>query len=102
MQKLGYEATIVENGSIVLDKLASEEYNAVIMDISMPQMDGIEASKAIRKNPEIINNQIPILIISGNSSDYLSEICTKHDINGFICKPFRFAELKGKLENLLK
>jgi len=101
MKKLGYNATIVENGSFVVDKLRSEDFDAVIMDISMPKMDGIEASKVIRAGTEIRNPNIPILLISGNSSEYLSEVCTKNNINSYICKPFRYNELKEKLEQII-
>ena len=50
MDRLGHTSKIANNGKIALDVLSNEDFDAVLMDIEMPEMDGIEATEAIRKN----------------------------------------------------
>ena len=85
--------TIVENGRAALKKIATENYDLILMDINMPELDGIEASKIIRNRKE--NRNIPIIAITGEKEDidfYLSS-----GINDYIVKPFKTKELYSKI-----
>jgi PAS domain S-box-containing protein len=93
----GINVTHVENGKLALEKLEKEEYDLVLMDLHMPVMDGIEASRIIRKseNPKIRN--IPIVALT---AAIMSESHDKIDdlyINDYVLKPFKPHDLFDRI-----
>ncbi|MEQ8425309.1 MAG: ATP-binding protein, partial [Cyclobacteriaceae bacterium] len=81
------EADIAENGYVALEKVRSNEYDIILMDIQMPVMDGFEATKAIKMSGAP-RNQIPIIALSANSSAKDREKCIAAGMNECIGKPF--------------
>ncbi|MEK7128407.1 MAG: response regulator [Patescibacteria group bacterium] len=93
----GYEVETVKNGQELLEKLATEEFDAVIADNTMPVMSGIEALKKIRENARFKN--LPVIIQSGYEE--IKE--TVERLGGiFIQKPFSFDEFKKEVEKALE
>ncbi|MBK9389087.1 MAG: response regulator [Bacteroidetes bacterium] len=95
----GVKVTHAENGQIALEKLRSENFDLILMDLQMPVMDGIEASKRIREsdNPQIRN--IPIVALTAAiMSESHDKIETLH-INDYVLKPFKPHDL---FERILK
>jgi PAS domain S-box-containing protein len=95
----GVKVTHAENGQIALEKLKSENFDLILMDLQMPVMDGIEASKRIREsdNPKIKN--IPIVALTAAiMSESHDKIETLH-INDYVLKPFKPHDL---FERILK
>ena len=93
----GVIVTHAENGQIVLDILEEEEFNLILMDLHMPVLDGIEASRIIRNstNPKIKN--IPIIALTAaimsESHDKIEDL----NINDYVLKPFKPKDLYDKL-----
>ncbi|MEQ9064783.1 MAG: tetratricopeptide repeat protein [Vicingaceae bacterium] len=87
---------MAENGKIVLDKLSQADYDMVLMDVNMPEMDGHEATKAIRK---LDNDKKNIPIIALTASVLSSDIhqCLESGMNDYIPKPFKREELLSTL-----
>lgn len=102
MKRLNFDPTVVNDGTEAVEILKKEEFMAVIMDISMPTMDGIEASRIVRSSDEIIQNNIPIILLSGNSPEHLQQVCNENDIDAFLSKPFRLAEMRETLAKVLE
>lgn len=100
LTKLGHVSVIVDNGIDVLKKLEAENFDVLILDLSLPLMDGIETSNQIRTGGRVLNPNIPIVILSGSSPDYLRDVCNKYKMNTYLTKPFRFGELKNVLEQI--
>ncbi|MBK8809042.1 MAG: response regulator [Bacteroidales bacterium] len=83
----GFETSCVENGQEVIEKLESETFNLLLLDISMPILDGIETTLRIRKLKND-NANIPIILISGNNAEYLANTCREIGATDFIVKPY--------------
>lgn len=82
--------------------LAKEHHPALIlMDVVMPGMNGFQATREIRKDPDPAISAIPVLIMSGNAQPTEEFWSTKIKANGFISKPFNDAELFSYMERLL-
>lgn len=85
-----YDIVAVKNGKQVLEKLASEHFDMILMDINMPIMDGIECTKAIRKLEDSEKAGIPIVAITGNYKNYTMDDFKKAGLNDYIQKPLDY------------
>ncbi|AWW31731.1 response regulator [Echinicola strongylocentroti] len=85
-----YEITAVKNGKEVLDKLADEDYDLILMDINMPKMDGIECTKAIRALKDPKKATIPVIAITGNYKNYTMEDFKQAGLNDYLQKPLDY------------
>ncbi len=83
---------IAENGLVAVEKCRAYDYDLILMDIQMPVMNGIEASKKIRERSEI-----PIIAMSAHASESESQRCRDVGINDYLSKPFKPEELKNKV-----
>lgn len=90
LNKLGYEIDLVDNGKKVLEKLIISVYDVILMDIQMPVMDGLEATKIIR---EIKYEQPFIVALTANAMPEEKDIYLKNGMDGYISKPMKVAEL---------
>jgi signal transduction histidine kinase len=90
---------IAENGKIAVDMASKSDYNIVLMDIQMPEMDGFEATKQIRKLQAPKNN-IPILAMTANVTSEEVAKCFECGMNAYISKPFDTQDLLNKIGNL--
>jgi CheY-like chemotaxis protein len=71
------------------------------MDITMPQMDGIECTKAIRKLTDPRKNSIPIIAITGNAANHTPEDFRKFGFNEFIQKPLNYDLVLATVKKIL-
>jgi len=74
-----------ENGAIAVQRLSKSDYDLILMDMQMPVMDGITATKAIRSNPRFAS--IPILAMTANAMDRDREMCLAAGMNDHLAKP---------------
>ena len=85
-----YEMKAARNGKQVLEILEKEDFDLILMDLSMPVLDGIECTKAIRALSDPIKSKLPIIAISGNINNYTIDEFRKIGFNEFIQKPLDF------------
>lgn len=85
LEQVGANVTVAENGVQALDKLADAEFDLVIMDIQMPEMDGYEATSEIRKNPTLTD--LPVIAMSANVLQEDVNRCKEVGMNDYISKP---------------
>ena len=92
LKRAGHRVTIAGDGREAVELVARERFDVVLMDMHMPEMDGIEATRAIRALPAPIS-QVPIVALTaaGASSDIQS--CLEAGMNYFLVKPFRMERL---------
>ena len=84
-----YEVDLAINGRIAIDMAQAADYAAIIMDIEMPEVDGIAATQAIREQEQAANRSpVPILGISGHNMTSIRTLCMKAGMNELIVKPF--------------
>jgi two-component system sensor histidine kinase/response regulator len=94
LQRMGYQPAMAEDGQIALDKLNAGNYNLVLMDVQMPNIDGLEATRIIRKKKII---QPVIIALTANALTGDREICLAAGMDGYIGKPLKPEELMNKL-----
>jgi PAS domain S-box-containing protein len=96
LKKIGYRADLAANGLEVLQALERLHYDVVLMDVQMPEMDGLEATRAIRKRlpPE---DQPRIIAITAYALEGDREKCLKAGMDGYISKPVNVNELEDAL-----
>ncbi|MEQ9423833.1 MAG: response regulator [Cyclobacteriaceae bacterium] len=101
LQIQNYEIIGVKNGEQVLEKLASDNYDLILMDINMPIMNGMDCSASIRKLDDKAKSQIPIIAITGNAANYTIEDFKSVGINDYLPKPLNFDNLVETVKKYL-
>lgn len=101
LQKLIKNIDIANNGKEALDKFGLTKYDLILMDIQMPVMDGILATKKIRELEASTNQHTPIIAITANALAGDKENCLAAGMNDYISKPFQTEMLIQKMKNLL-
>lgn len=100
LAKLGYKPETAENGQIAVDNFINNDYELIFMDVLMPVMDGIEATKAIRK---LTKSQPRIIAITANAMHEDRQICLEAGMDDYMSKPFEITLLMKVLaETALK
>jgi two-component system, sensor histidine kinase and response regulator len=93
--KMGYQAQVVENGLQVLEQLEQQTFDLILMDMQMPEMDGLEATAKIRSTPLIA--QPLIFALTANTMQGDEEICLRAGMDDYIGKPIKLEELMDKM-----
>ncbi|MBI4256868.1 response regulator [Candidatus Uhrbacteria bacterium] len=94
------DASKAEAGKIEVEMVSSELPDLIVMDIRMPQMDGLQAASRIRTNPK--TQAIPILAATAKALPGDREKCLASGCGGYIAKPFTHKELEAAIKRLLK
>jgi CheY-like chemotaxis protein len=102
LKKLGVRADIVANGAEALRALELNPYDLVFMDVRMPVMDGLEATRQIR-NPQsgVLNHAIPVIAMTANAMVSDRQRCLEAGMLGFVAKPVSLDTLREALEQWL-
>jgi len=102
LEKIGHRTDLAENGKIAVEMFSRNVYDLVLMDIFMPEMDGLEATREIRAIESAAKNREPVYIcaITANTSSEDEEKCFSAGMNGYITKPFKLEELNRVLSLL--
>jgi len=92
LKKFGYLADIANNGAEALNMISSQNYDLLFMDMQMPVMDGITATKAIRQNA-MLQSQPKIVAMTANVMPEDVQSCLDVGMNDYISKPIRTDEI---------
>ena len=96
LRRLGYDADVVENGREVLDALERERYDVVLMDVQMPELDGLEATRQIRERRG--SSDAPrIIAMTANAMEGDRDECLAAGMDDYLSKPIRPEELSRAL-----
>ncbi len=87
IKKLGHSVEVAENGCEVLESLKTNSYDLILMDIAMPEMDGLEATRRIREGVEGIDPEIPIIALTANAMRGDRESYINAGMNDYLSKP---------------
>lgn len=101
LKKLGYCADVAANGLEVLKAIERQPYDVVLMDVQMPEMDGLDAARAIRRTLPS-EGQPKIIAITAYALKGDRERCIKAGMDCYISKPVQFKELRETLESLFR
>ena len=94
-----HKVTVVNNGKKALDALAAESFDLVLMDIQMPEMDGLEAASAIRELEKQTHAHIPIIAMTAHALSGDRERCLSAGMDNYIAKPVHANELYCAVES---
>ncbi len=86
LSKLGYQIDAVENGREALEAVQARAYDLVLMDVSMPEMDGLDATRAIRALPGDVS-RVPIIAMTAHAMESDREKCLQSGMNDYVPKP---------------
>ena len=96
----GYDVTVAKDGLEALKILADRTFDLVLLDVMMPNMDGWDTLKAIRKNPKI--EHIPVIMITAVSEDQKVVSGLRIGADDYIVKPFVLPNLLARIEAVLR
>ncbi len=94
----GYEVSSAYNGTEALKKVANEYFDLIVLDIMLPEVDGIAVTESIRVN----NNDVPILILSAKNTSTDRVLGLKKGADDYLTKPFDLEELLLRVEKLIE
>lgn len=99
LEDSGYECDVAGTGKIALQKSAENAYALIIMDVQLPDMDGMEIARQIRSREKEKNlSPVPIIASTGRATEDDKMLCLRAGMNDCLIKPFHLEELTAKLE----
>ena len=100
LQKLGHDVTLANDGTEVLAMLKDSRYDAVLMDVQMPNMSGLEATAAIRAREAAEGGHLHIIAMTANAMQGDREMCVAAGMDDYLTKPIRVDQLVAALYNV--
>jgi CheY-like chemotaxis protein len=97
LEKQGHSVVVACNGQEALEALAREPFDAVLMDVQMPEMGGLEATAAIRAREAGTGNRVPIIAMTAHAMTGDRERCLEAGMDGYVAKPIQAKELTRAL-----
>lgn len=99
LDDFGFERDIASNGKIAIEKMKTTQYDIILMDLQMPEMNGFEATEYIRNT---LHSSIPIIALTADVTTVDLEKCMAFGMNDYIAKPIDERLLYSKIVNLVK
>jgi two-component system, sensor histidine kinase and response regulator len=100
LEKLGHKVSLANNGREALDKSQSEYFDLILMDVQMPMLDGLEATRMIRAAEKETGKHVPIIAMTAHAMKGDKERCLDSGMDGYLSKPIRIEELKERLSDV--
>jgi CheY-like chemotaxis protein len=98
LEKAGHSVVTASNGREALEALEKREIDMILMDLQMPEMDGVEATAAIRLKEKTTGNHIPIVAMTAHAMKSDEARCLAAGMDGYISKPIRARDLLHLVE----
>jgi len=96
--KQGHTTTVVGNGREALAALAQEDFDLVLMDVQMPELDGIEATRAVRAQEILSGGHVPIIAMTAHAMRGDRERCLEAGMDDYVTKPIQIADLQRAIQ----
>ena len=101
LEKRGHSVRVAGDGKQVLERCAEEQFDAILMDVQMPQMDGFQATGQIRERERAAGRHTPIIAITAHGMEEDRQRCLTAGMDAYISKPIDFEELFATLRQFL-
>ena len=95
VERAGYRMIKAVNGREALEKVESDRPDLIIMDVMMPEMNGLEVLSEIRKAPE--TSKLPVIIMTANAQRFTKEEAESAGVSAFLTKPFSPTQLMAQI-----
>ena len=89
LEKAGHSVTIAGNGVEALTHVSDHDFDLVLMDVMMPEMDGLRATVAIRESEQGTERHVPIVALTANAMQGDREKCFEAGMDGYVSKPIQ-------------
>jgi two-component system sensor histidine kinase/response regulator len=99
LQRLGHTTTFVKNGLEALEQVHNQTFDLILMDVQMPEMDGLEAARNIRAW-EGGKSHLPIIALTAHAMDSHREECLQAGMDSFITKPIQLEALRTEIDRM--
>ena len=96
LNRLGYKPNLVEDGALAVEAVKTKSYDVIFMDMQMPEMDGLTATRSIRKLD--LNRRPTIIALTANAMQGDREECLRAGMDDYLSKPIKLEDLTRKLE----
>jgi len=100
LESLGHEVHVTKNGEQALEVASGHSFDLILMDISMPKMDGLEATRRIRKLAGA-SSKTPIVAMTAHVTREDREACLSNGMNDYLAKPISYSKLRTVLSRWL-
>ena len=100
LESLGHAVVVALDGLQAIDRLATGDFDVVLLDIQMPEMDGFQAVHAIRMAEATNDQHMPVLALTAHAMQGDSDRCLQAGFDGYLAKPIRRSDLKAALESI--
>ncbi len=97
LEKQGHQVTVANHGQEAIDATAREDYDLVLMDVQMPDIDGFKATEVIRLREQQTGGHVPIIAMTAHAMKGDRERCLEAGMDEYISKPIRVPTLLEKL-----
>jgi len=97
----GVHVAVAPNGRIAVEMASANDYDVILMDVQMPEMNGYDATRAIRSLPGP-KSRMPIIAMTANVMKEEVERCTDAGMDGFVPKPFTREQLVEAIRNVMR
>ena len=101
LKKDGHRITLANNGKEAWEQFLDNPFDLIFMDVTMPVMDGLKATRMIRTHEAQHGGNTPIIMLTGHSDDEMLQTCLDAGADGVITKPFNFSDLFLMMEQVL-
>jgi len=100
LARLGHQVALAGNGREALEAMTRDRFDAVLMDVQMPEVTGLEAAEAIRRSEAGSGRRMPIIALTAHAMKGDRERCLASGMDSYLAKPIRAAELAGVLNGI--
>ncbi len=101
LQNAGHQVVVAANGRVGVEAWETQSFDVVLMDVQMPEMDGIEATHVIRRQERESGQHVPIIALTAHALKGDRERCLQAGMDAYIAKPLRARSLLEVIETTL-
>jgi CheY-like chemotaxis protein len=101
LEKMGHSVVVVRNGNEALSVLATQSFDLILMDIQMPEMDGLTATMKIREKERSTQRHLPVIAMTAHAMKGDRERCLEAGMDGYVSKPINRTELEESIAIVL-